>query len=81
MFEPEMYEKYPSEKTQRVMYRAIKQVMASDFAELPLFQLNSIEQRELVHGKVMENIKVKRLFAGPKEFDHAFQSAYQDLVA
>jgi hypothetical protein len=79
MFEPEMYGKYPAEKT--IMYRAIKQVMASDFADLPLSQLNSIDLRELVLGKVMENTKVKRLFAGPKEFEHAFQSAYQDLVA
>jgi hypothetical protein len=55
--------------------------MASDFAELPLSKLNSVELRELVLGKVMENTKVKRFFAGPEEFEHVFQSAYQELVA
>jgi hypothetical protein len=81
MFEPAMYGKYPSDKIQMEMRRAIKQVMESDFAEFPLSKLNSIELRELVLGKVMENTKVKRFFAGPEEFDHVFQSAYQELVA
>lgn len=81
MLEPAMYGKYPSEKSQMEMRRAIKQVMASDFAELPLSKLNSIELRELVLGKVMENTKVKRFFVGPEEFEHVFQSAYQELVA
>ena len=81
MIEPAMYGKYPSEKTQMEMRRAIKQVMANDFAELPLSKLNSIELREIVLGKVMENTKVKRFFAGPEEFEHVFQNAYQELVA
>jgi hypothetical protein len=81
MFEPAMYANYPSEKIQMEMSRAIKQIMASDFAEVHLSNLNSEEIREHVLGKVMEKTRLKRFFAGPEELQHVFQSAYQDLVA
>lgn len=81
LMEPALYGKFPSEKTHMEMRRAIKQVLAKDFPEVPVSKRNSDEVMGQVFHRVMDNPKIQRYFAGLEEIEVVFHNVYRDLVA
>ena len=81
MLESAKYGKHPSDKTYMEMRRAIKQVISRDFPDYPASERKSPEMMEMVFRQIIDNEKIQRYFAGPKEIATVFHNVYRDLVA
>lgn len=81
MLEPALYGKFPSEKTHMEMRRAVKQVISREFPELPISKRKSPEMKDMIFNSVMNNERIRKIFASPTEMEMVFHDVYQELVA
>ncbi len=79
--EAAMYGKYPSEKTQLEMRRAIKKVINNELQEFPTSSRKSPEVKDMVFHHVMNDERLHKFFAGSEELHVTFENVYRDLVA
>lgn len=76
---PPVYGKYSKEKPYVEMRKAIRDVYEKVFPEAYSSKVNTTELKSMVYERVLDMPDIKLFFGGLEEFEHVFNSVYQDL--
>jgi len=80
MIGPARYGKFPFERAQAEMRRAIENVLSANLSNVSLSEFKSPEIKDKVFRHVLDDERIKKYFAGPEELRMVFQNVYEEMA-